>query len=75
MPLYIDSSHTRTVDDLNTIPDLDEAIVLLTDTISTITNRSDPLTPGAKKALRFRRLALQRCEERRAAIRRSLTTC
>lgn len=71
MPLYIDSSHQVAVEDLNTIPDLDEAIVSLTDTIATITNRADPLSPGAKKALRFRRLALQRCEEKRAAIRRA----
>jgi hypothetical protein len=68
--LFVDNKGT-TLADLLTIEDCDRAQVWLTDAIVSIEN-TGATTPGARKALRFRRLALQRVQEKRADLKRAL---
>lgn len=67
--LYVDNRGT-TLEMLKTIDDCDKAMVWLTDAIVSIQNTGTP-TPAAKKALRFRRLALNRVQEKRAQLKKA----
>lgn len=71
-PLYIDKSFETTVDDLTTLDQCDDARTSLTGAIAALKTRlaTEPDNHDVKTALSFRQLALQRVQEKRAALRR-----